>query len=177
MENIASSAYGLTEAQNASMNQEQTKVGWWKWLTGGKTDTEAAVSQANYDRMYQTEQARIAREFNSAEAQKNRDYQTMMSNSAYQRSVADMKAAGLNPALMYSHGAAESSPGGSSATASAPGGRTVSNPAASTGQLALIVASVVGPAVSAGIKAASAAKATNAVYKGLYGKGWRAAIK
>lgn len=52
--------------------------------------------------------------FNSAEAQKNRDFQREMSNSAYQRAVADMRAAGLNPLLAYSQGGA-STPGGSTA--------------------------------------------------------------
>lgn len=40
-------------------------------------------------------------EFNSAEAQKARDWQTAMSNSEYSRRVADLKNAGLNPALAY----------------------------------------------------------------------------
>ncbi|AXH73672.1 MAG: DNA pilot protein [Microviridae sp.] len=56
------------------------------------------------------------REFNSAEAQKNRDYQTEMSNTAYQRAVKDMMTAGLNPMLAYSQGGA-STPSGSAASA------------------------------------------------------------
>lgn len=59
--------------------------------------------------------------FNSQEAQKNRDFQEEMSNTAFQRQVLDMQKAGLNPALMYGSGSnGASSPSGS--TASAAGG-------------------------------------------------------
>lgn len=55
--------------------------------------------------------------YNSAEAQKNRDFQREMSNSAYQRGAEDLKKAGYNPALVTG-GASASSPSGSSASAS-----------------------------------------------------------
>lgn len=57
--------------------------------------------------------------FNAEQAQKTRDWETQMSNTAYQRSKADMEAAGLNPILMYSRGGA-STPSGATASAVQP---------------------------------------------------------
>lgn len=61
--------------------------------------------------------AREAMKFSADQAQLDRDWQERMSNTAYQRAVADMKAAGINPALAYSQGGA-TTPGGAAATGS-----------------------------------------------------------
>lgn len=56
---------------------------------------------------------------NVEEAQRNRDYQERLSNSAYQRTMQDMSKAGLNPILAYQKGGA-STPSGGQAALSAP---------------------------------------------------------
>lgn len=53
----------------------------------------------------------------SINARENRDWQERMANSAYQRSVTDMRAAGLNPGLMFGSGGAADTPSGAVAMA------------------------------------------------------------
>lgn len=51
------------------------------------------------------------REFQAQQAAQQQAYQTQMSNTAYQRSVADMTAAGINPMVAATNGGATSPPG------------------------------------------------------------------
>lgn len=88
-------------------------------------NTQAQI--ANQQQMMQSTQnynaaeAQKAREFNASQSQISRDYETEMSNSAYQRSRADMIKAGLNPILAAGAGGS-----------STPGGAQASGPSAST---------------------------------------------
>lgn len=73
-------------------------------------------------------------DYNTAEAQKNRDWQKKMASTAYQRAVADMEKAGINPIL--ASGGVGVSAGGSGGAASM-GASSMSSPqmGGATGQM------------------------------------------
>lgn len=92
---------------------------------GQRQANQANIDIAARNTAFNATEAARARQFNHDEAQLQRDYETQMSNSAYQRAVKDMEAAGINPMLAVSQGGATTPPG---ATASGPAA-TASNPA------------------------------------------------
>ncbi|WNK13450.1 MAG: DNA pilot protein [Microvirus sp.] len=96
-------------------------------LFGGINSAAGAAnnnSMVNANNQQQIALQIAANQQNATMAQNQMDFQREMSNTAYQRQMADMRAAGLNPILAYQKGGGSSTPPGASGTAS---GTSLSN--------------------------------------------------
>ena len=133
----------------------------WNDISGTAANNEFASSEALADRNWQSNEAGLMRQFNSAEAQKQRDFELYMSNTAFQRQVADMKAAGLNPAAAHL-GSGASTPSGSAASSGMPNGSRANSASPGHGGFAGLIASVVGPMLAKTAAAKIMAQASSA---------------
>ena len=96
------------------------------WFDYSAMDSKARSVENQLTQENLTGAQQQANAFTASEAQKQRDWETQMSNTAYQRQVADMRAAGVNPAMAMSGSSGASTPSGASAASVAPGSGNLS---------------------------------------------------
>lgn len=121
------------------------------------SDRSWSAEQAQLNRDYQTEQNNVAMAYNSAEAEKNRQWQEYMSNTSISRQMADLKNAGLNPVLAAKYMGA-SSGSGSTASVSAQSGSMATN----NSSLASVLSSTISSLINAATGKYSADKSVEA---------------
>lgn len=121
--NASDSSSWNNSAQNSQNFNDSYGYSWSNSSSQSYTD---GTSATNRNKQFMNEANKIAQSntaaemaFNAYEAQKNRDWQEMMSNTAYQRAIKDMQAAGLNPILAAANGGATTPSGGMASTSAA----------------------------------------------------------
>lgn len=191
-EDINNAGYTYASSGGAAFDEQVNNGAFPNWVSGTDPVGHNEALYA-YQREQQAAKEAFEREanFNASEAEKNREWQEYMSNTAFQRQVEDLQKAGFSP--LAALGSASGAPVGSGSTASASGHQASSaasrGPASNMGGVigALITAvalmatkgmsAVSKAAASSGAAAVAANDAAAKIRKGLIYDGMKTEIE
>lgn len=133
-----------------------------EWISGPSDSSSAGKQRIENEkaRAHATSERMKSEVFNAEQAKIARDFEQYMSNTSYQRKMADLEKAGINPALAISGGGASTPTGHAARSSASPSGASGTADGANLLRAIAPMVSMVLMGVNSGAKAAAAASGT-----------------